>query len=233
MDSRSFVFNPHYLAVWRTGELPALCTQWGYQQMPLLATDQAYIFVSAEQGLALYDVSSCGTDETPTKVYENVFGVPSPDLQYAAYTNRPSPDPDDDRFIAIQNIVSGEVKIVGIGEYPVWSRDSHWLAYIGLDGIYVANVAEGTRPRRVVLYPNLFNNGAPTYAGRSYWDIPPEVSWSPDGKWLIYHKWTGTNYYTGINPSDNAIYKLNIETGEETKIIDGGMYPYWRWPVQQ
>ena len=27
------------------------------------------------------------------------------------------------------------------------------------------------------------------------------------------------------------IFSLVGKTGEETKILDGGMYPYWRWPA--
>ncbi|HMB23559.1 MAG TPA: hypothetical protein VKP08_12035 [Anaerolineales bacterium] len=64
-------------------------------------------------------------------------------------------------------------------------------------------------------------------------EVLSEVAWSPDGKWLVYHKWVGTDYNTGTDPSSNAIYKLNIKTGEEIKILDGGIYPYWRWSVEK
>jgi len=232
MDSYDYVFDRHYLAVWHAGELPVLCTQWGYQQMPLLASDQAHIFINTEQGMALYELDSCGTDNAPMKVYENVFGIPSPNLQYLVYVNDQSASASDDRFIVIHNLANGEERTVGIGDYPAWSRDGQWLAYTGKDGIYIVNVAEGAEPQRVVLYPNPFEEGFPTYYEAAYWRIPPEVSWSPDGKWLVYNRWIGTDYYTGVDPLYNSIYKLNIETGEETKIIDGGMYPFWRWPAQ-
>ncbi|MFH2103009.1 MAG: hypothetical protein ABIJ39_06590 [Chloroflexota bacterium] len=232
IDYHYSVFAPRYLTVWRTGEYPVLCTQWEYQQMPLLSAGHSHIFIRTEQGMALYALDDCGTDDGPVEVYENIFGVPSPDLQYVAYTENPSRIPTDDRFIIIRNIVNGEERTAGVGDYPAWSRDSQWLAYTGRDGIYVVNVSDETELRRVLLYPNPFDERDPTYAGRDYWEIPPEVSWSPDGQWLVYHRWHGTDYFTGVYPEYSSIYKLNVETGEEIKIIDGGMYPSWRWPAQ-
>lgn len=195
--------------------------------------DQNNIFIQTEQGLALYTLSSCGADDPPVKIYEDIFGVPSPNLQYIAYTSRPSSDPGDDRFIVIREMSGESQWTIGIGDYPVWSRNSQWLAYVGTDGIYTYNVLEKLEPRQVISYPNLFDKRDRTYTARDYWEIPPEVSWSPDGKWLVYHKWHGTDPYIAGDPKYNAIYKLNIETGEEIKIIDGGMYPYWRWPAEQ
>jgi hypothetical protein len=64
------------------------------------------------------------------KVYENVFGIPSPDLHYLACTNDPSADPEADRFVVIRDLASTGEHTVGIGDYPGWSRDSQWLAYM-------------------------------------------------------------------------------------------------------
>lgn len=227
-------FTPYYLVVWRNNELPVWCIQWGErQQLPLLSLDQRDIFIQTERGLALYKLNSCGMDDPPIKVYENVFGIPSPNLQYVAYSNRPGSSPEDDRFIVIREISSGTEWTIGMGDYPVWSRDSQWLAYVGTDGIYTYSVLAKSEPRQVISYPNFFDKRDRTYTARDYWQIPPEVSWSPDGKWLVYHKWEGTDVDTGGDAQYNAIYKLNIETGEEIKIIDGGMYPSWRWPAEQ
>jgi len=229
-DYYHYEFDPGLLAAWRAGEFPVLCQQWGLQQMPYLAADQGSIFIRTEQGMALYELASCGTDQAPIQVYENVFGIPSPDLQTLAYIN--STAGVDDRFLVLRDLASGGEHTAGIGDDPAWSRDSQWLAYTGKDGIYIVNAADGAEPKRVILYPNLIEGFGPTYSGNAYWDIPPEVSWSPDGKWLVYHKWTGTDTNFTGRPRDNAIYKLNIETGQETKILDGGMYPSWRWPAQ-
>ncbi len=232
------VYGPAHLAVWRAGEYPVLCQNWQLQHMAYLNADQNNIFTNTDQGVAVYSLESCGTDKSPVEVVENIYGekerifvVPSPNFEYVAYTER-GVTANEDRFIIVREILSGEVQEIGIGDYPAWSSDSQSLAFTGKDGIYIANVIENTKPRKVVLYPNLLDGRDHTYAERDYWELPPEVSWSPDGKWLVYHKWTGTDYDTGGDPWYNAIYKLNIETGEETKIIDHGMYPYWRWPIE-
>lgn len=225
--------TPYYLAAWRNDELPVWCIQWGgKQQLPLLSMDQHNIFIQTEQGLALYTLDSCGTDDPPVKIYEDIFGVPSPDLSYVAYTNDTS-DWEDKRFIVIHEMSSGIEWTIGMGDYPAWSRDSQWLAYTGTDGIYIVNVVKNTSPQRVVLYLDPVDKRDYTYRAGAPGKLPPEVSWSPDGKWLVYHKWQGTNGDTGGDAKYNAIYKLNIETGEEIKIIDGGMYPSWRWPAEQ
>jgi hypothetical protein len=202
--------------------------------MALLSVEQQQIFIQTEQGLALYDIKSCGTDDAPVEIYRDVFGIPSPDLRFVAYVNRPSVNPGDDRFVVIRAITNGKKRTIGIGDYPAWSRDSQWLAYVGTDGLYVSNVIGDSKSRRIILYPNPYpyHDNSPTYEGGDYSRIPPEISWSPDGKWLVYHRWTGTDSDTGVDPAYNAIYKLNVETREEIKVIDGGMYPYWRWPAK-
>ena len=54
--------------------------------------------------------------------------------------------------------------------------------------------------------------------------VPPRPRWSPDGKWLIYHRCDGYSCVV----DENAIYKVEISTGKEEKVIDGGAFPDWR-----
>jgi hypothetical protein len=227
------VYLSGFLSVWRSGELPVLCQQWGPQKMAYLSEDQQYISTFTDEGIALYSLDDCGVEDSqPVLTHEGIiFGILSPNLKYSTYLSSQGDVSGYDRFIILHDMDSGEERTVGVGAQPAWSRDSQWLAYTGKDGIYIANILEETEPQRVILYTNPFRQNVPTYYGAAYWTIPPEASWSPDGKWLVYHRWTGTDYYTGTNPDYNAIYILNLETGEETKILDGGMYPYWRWPA--
>ncbi len=229
------VYNPTLLVLWTAGDLPVPCLPWPGQQMAYLSSDQQDIFIQTKQGTARYRLSSCGTNDAPIETYDNVSGIPSPDLKYIVYVDIPSAIPSDDRFIILRELASGKERRIGIGDYPAWSRDGHWVAYTGKDGLYVFNVLEGEEAQLAVVYRNPYpgHENSPTFEGGDYPRIPPEVSWSPDGKWLVYHRWTGTKYETGVDPYYNAIYKLNIETGEEIKILDGGMYPYWRWPAEE
>jgi Tol biopolymer transport system component len=119
-----------------------------------------------------------------------------------------------------------------VGDYPAWSRDSRWLAYTGVDSLYVVDVVDGAQPQRVVQYVNPYHGKAPGYSAGDYTEVPPEASWSPDGSWLVYHRWQGTDPFTGVDPRSNAVFKLNLETGQEVKIVDEGMYPSWRWPAE-
>jgi hypothetical protein len=230
VEYTQFVSSASLLAIWQTDALPILCKNWLYQQAPLLTADQSHIFIQVEQGIALYALDSCGTEEEPVEVFAGIFGTPSPDFEHVAYASK-TDNLYHNRVIFIQNIGNGNKHIIGEGNFPTWSRDSEWLAYTGPDGIYVYSISD-MQSQRVVIYPHPGNRAFPLYLGGTA-PIPPEVSWSPDGKWLVYHKWAGTKLTTVVDPSDYAIYKLNIETGEEIKIIDGGMYPYWRWPAEQ
>jgi Tol biopolymer transport system component len=60
-------------------------------------------------------------------------------------------------------------------------------------------------------------------------DWPPKPIWSPDGNWLVYHKCELEDPEREcLYLEDYVIYKVNVHTGEEVKIIEGGLNPYWR-----
>jgi len=219
-----------YLAIWQVGEYPLICAQWGQQLLPLLASDQKHIFIQSERGLSLYALDSCGMNSQPEEVYEGIHGIPSPDMRYVAYTVSRQ-DSFEDPSLVILELASHTEHAVIAGDFPSWSFDSKRLAYVGKDGIYIYNVTEDTPPYMVVDYKNPVRDTDPAYSEVNGFP-PPEVSWSPDGEWLVYHKWDEPGNYTQAYPDRFAVFKLNLETGEETKIIADGMYPYWRWPAQ-
>ncbi len=221
-----YMTNPNLLVLWHAGKYPIYCSQWGSQYLPLLAKDQNQILINFDQRIESYDLDSCGTDDEPLALYEEISGMPSPDLRYIV---RPV-DPFD-RIIVISDLENGEERTIGMGDYPAWSQDSDWLAYTGEDGIYIVNVVKKTDPIRVLIYPNPVGEIHPTYS-----DInqipPPEPLWSPDGKWLVYHRLTADINGSTL-PDYFSIFKVSIESGEEIKVVDRGMYPYWRWPVEK
>lgn len=225
----AYMTNHNFLILWKIGELPLFCSQWGEQDMPLLSKDQTHIFITSEQGMALYNLDDCGTDEPPSTVYENMSGVISPNFHYLAYATA-SPTLYDDRIIIIRDLDNDQERIITMADFPAWSRDSQWLAYTGTDGIYIVNISKNTDPVRIAFYPNPVGKLHPTYSHINQLP-PPEPAWSPDGKWLVYHKLTVDD--NGIQyPDYHSIVKVNVESGQEIKIIDGGMYPYWRWPAE-
>jgi len=121
--------------------------------------------------------------------------------------------------IIIKNLETGEETEIGYGVGPSWSPDGQWLAYTARDGIYVTR-PDGSDSRRVVDYRSPAKSVPVPPHGNVWRDWPPYPEWSPDGQWLVYHLWENEQY---------NIHKLNIETGEDVVIFEGGLYPHWRW----
>jgi Tol biopolymer transport system component len=106
------------------------------------------------------------------------------------------------------------------GINPSWSPDGSTIAYIQANGIYLMN-ADGTAQRQLI--------------NRGLGDPRPGVQivstlisiprWSSDGQWIVYHR-CDTSATCLVNK--NTIYKVNVETGQEIKIVDGGGYPCWK-----
>jgi Tol biopolymer transport system component len=76
----------------------------------------------------------------------------------------------------------------------------------------------GLNPRNVVQLSLLNGIGAIT-------EPAPFPSWSPDGKWLVYHRCSKPECAL---IDDYDIYKVEIATGIEYKIIEHGVFPDWK-----
>jgi hypothetical protein len=226
-----YMDGPDLLMVWEVNEQPIPCSQWGRQNKPLLAVEKNQVFIETENGMAVYNIAGCGMDTQPIKIYKNESGVFSPNLQYIASVI--TEDFNSGKKVIIIKEIDSQTEIAKVeGDFPAWSLNSHYLAYTGRDGIYVLDLTPKNETLRVSTYMNPSGAIYPSYELLGDSNYPPEPAWSPDGEWLVYHRLVREVNGMSI-PDYYAIFKLNIETGEEIKIIEGGMYPYWKWPVEE
>jgi hypothetical protein len=103
---------------------------------------------------------------------------------------------------------------------PAFSPDGSWIAYTSNDGIYLIR-PDGSDNHQII-----------KKKCTKYIDWPPAASWSPDGEWIVYHLAQICSYPGARDQSkDSNIFKYNLETGEEVLLVQGGLNPYWHWPV--
>jgi hypothetical protein len=121
--------------------------------------------------------------------------------------------------VVVIDLNTGEETKIGYGVGPSWSPDGQWLAYTAHNGIYLAR-PDGSESHRVVDYDS-YNLSVPVPSQGNVWHFwPPYPEWSPDGRWLVYHLW---------EDGQCNIHKLDLETGEDEVVFEGGLYPHWRW----
>jgi hypothetical protein len=227
------------LVLWPEGGPPVSCKVGMGTQRAALMGEQARAvtdLVGPGGRLAVVDLMACVTD--PEKQAESILTVGEPDTttegamapsrRVLAYVEW-NPDERVD-VIVLRDIDTGDDKRLHEGIAPAWSPDGQTIAFAWVDGIYTADV-QGEDIRRVVNYTSPGSSGHPLF--HDWW--PPLPSWSPDGRWLVYHKCilpAAPATDCGSSIDDYAIFKVNVETGEEIKILDGGLNPYWRWKPQ-
>jgi hypothetical protein len=214
----------------KPGTSPFHCKQWGRSSISL-SEDQKHVFAESEQGIMKHAIKDCGKDTNPTKIYEGIFGKLSPDEKFVAQVNWVA---ERQAMINVKNIETGKEIIVMEGNLPAWSRDSQSLAYTGIDGIYVFHIAKAEEPQKVATHLSPTGPDYPLYYERSPWYYPPVASWSPDGRWLVYHVYGSTTpNQAAISVSVYDIYNINLVTGEKTKLFGGGIFPFWRSPADK
>ena len=170
-----------------------------------------------------YDSGKCNVIKTVTQVSDPRVDIinstsPANTRELIIYDQQvfsaPSESVDVIKTLDLQT--GEEHKILEGGWHSTFSPDDQKIAYISFDGVYVAN-ADGTEPRHLVSLPI----PGPLAAGVIV--KSPYPFWSPDGKWLVYHKCVDDCQ----SPLDYAIYKVNVDSGVEQKITDMGLYPVW------
>jgi len=229
-------YMPGDLVIWQVGQPARGCNvdPGSYRPALTVGTTRAVIDLASPRGrLMILDLAECFDNDAPltgsiltlSAPDTQIHGALSPDGEMLAYAER---DPDlGSRVVIVRRMSDGAETTLGQGIMPAWSPDGQWIAYTRLDGIYKAD-SKGEDIHRILDYTSPDSSGRPLYP--DWW--PPLPSWSPDGKWLVYHKCIlppAPKTHCGEEIEDYAIFKVNVETGEEIKILDGGLNPYWRW----
>lgn len=107
---------------------------------------------------------------------------------------------------------------------PAISPDGQWVVYTAAEGLRLVR-PDGSDDHLLVPM-DLVREDA---VGKRLDVAPPDASWSPDSHWLVYHRcMLPSPKFCYDSVQDHAIFKLNIETREETLLVEGGVSPYWR-----
>jgi Tol biopolymer transport system component len=151
---------------------------------------------------------------------DNLYGIsyypPTQELLYGLALNATTFG-DIQYQIVYLNLANGRQMPLPLeGIYPSWSPDGTIIAFLGLDGLYIAR-SDGSDVTQLVDQP-MFD---PYHVSLPIVPIP---RWSPDGEWLVYHVCTDS-----LCKIENAeIYKVPVSGGKPERILIGGVYPSWR-----
>lgn len=215
------------ISIWHEGKARHVCDNYVVDTMSTIISEAGSIRAIVDNGgkrLALFDLECC----KELKRYVDFAEDPSRDVRgvslssdqtrivYAEISERQSPQPK--YRIKIMDLGTEGVVEIGEGINPAWSPDDSWIAYTTLDGIYVM-ASDGSQPHRLVGYDATLDIHEYLFTAS-----PPAPRWSPDGRWLIYHKITSASR----DRTDYGIFKVEVASSTEIKIVDGGAYPFWR-----
>jgi hypothetical protein len=201
-----------------------------------LAGDEIHVLVNTDVEILKYRLEDCGSGHAPVTIYREMPGFLSPDAMQVAQVERSNADAGP--RIRVRDLQTGDAWEVGVGDFLVWSPNGEWLAYTGVDGIYIVQNSPDSQPQRLVYMENPYPalpDPHPVYAShRAIEYNPPIASWSPDGKWLVYHHYRPDPPFpeAGLWLEHYAIYKVNVQTGEIIKLVDAGYSPSWRGPAK-
>ena len=173
---------------------------------------------SATTRMDLVDIKTCKVVKTLLEIPENVpwkkyigSAAPSNSGDKVIF-NEYYRSPEHDEIYILDITTDQIVDTLQSGFNSSFSPDDKRIVYVGSEGIYIANM-DGSQAKLII--PISF---------RAYDLLLPFPFWSPDGSTLIYHKCINQ---TCKDVSDFSIYKFDLKSGLEQKIVDGGLYPYW------
>jgi hypothetical protein len=234
--------HPGSLALIRSGQHAIICPIEMGITRPSITSDQKQIvtdLVNPGGRLSLYDLGFClsTAENNVGEVFDisieryPTYGDLSPSknrLVFQAIVDDSSVENPKYPGIFVRDLDTGNETLIGSGLAPAWSPDGEWIAFRGLDGIYLVR-SNGEGMQLLVEYVS-------PEEGRSHEEWPPLPEWSPDGEWLAYHRCIldvgpQTDCSDTSNGINFSIFMVNVNTGQEIKVFDGGLNPYWRQMV--
>jgi len=218
-----------YLSYWKENQRIHRCRKWESAEtfggiIPNTESRQAVINYGSGQ-ILIVDIQRCENveilvdlhEDNSRRVYGASLSTDGKKLLYSQESDRFSGNPK--YSILVIDMDSREVNEIGSGIYPVWSPDGKKITYIQLDGIYVMNADGGQNQKIIDL------DLRSSHSQGEFGVLLPYPRWSPDGKYLIYHRCP--EFGLNCHLMKNTIFKIDIMTKEEIKILEGGSYPYW------
>jgi hypothetical protein len=215
-----------YPAYW-TSHGDFMCSWFIYSQIQDIGTEHNLnlVLIAKTREIQIADLVNCKIQETLVDYSHrgelSIYGAQlSPDKKWLVYGLETDLDMTKPPLYQIVKVDMDTLTptILDIGINPAISPDGTRIAYLKPNGIYIMNM-DGTQSK-IVIVRNFVNSQVAFGAVDA-----PMPRWSADGEWLVYHR---CEKYECPVVSDNAIYKVNLLSGIEENIIDGGVYPDWR-----
>lgn len=188
-------------------------------------TDPNVVFVHKREELLLLDIESCSIVKTLLKTKDGQIGAAllSESEKYVIFYGNTPYYGDAYGGVNRNNLATNifimpvdsaiPQKVVERALNASISPDDKKIAFVRENGIYLSNLDGSDQIRLVPL--NSDDDEATLF---------PFPQWSPDGRYLIYHKCQNTKCY---HLKDFSMYIFDLEAMAETKIADNGLFPTW------
>jgi hypothetical protein len=176
-------------------------------------TDPNIVFVHDREELQLLDIRSCSIVKTLLKKNDLIGAASlSESEKYVIfYYGNTYPNLNTNIFVMSVDSTVPQ-KVIETALNGSISPDDEKIAFVQKNGIYISNL-DGSEQTKLV---SLELQGEVS--------LFPFPQWSPDGRYLIYHKCQNKECY---HLKDFSMYLFDLETMVETKIADNGLFPTW------
>ncbi len=208
-----------YIGMLKNSDTPrAACENILFPTDRLVPThDNTIVLASEGSVLGLIDLAQCEWRKIIVSSEEGFCSYAlSTDETTVLYSERH----ENKCMIQSMHLETGEINSLGEGRSATYSPDDKKIAFIRPDGIYVMD-------RNGENMNELIHFRAVLHESRNYYEIPTMPEWSPDGKWLVYHKCITQDGLCETS-DDFQIFKLSIANGSEILLIEQGLNPSWR-----